>query len=215
MRQVSNAIVVISIAICLCATVVFAQTAAFTYQGRLSESGAVADGLYDLQFRLFDAPAGGTQQGPTLTLDDVPVTAGIFTVTLNFGSVIFSGADRFMEIEVRPGADAGAFTTLSPRQPLTSTPYAVRSLNAGLADGLSVACIGCVTNTQIGSLPIGSGNYIQNTTTQQATSNFSISGDGALGGSLSANTVNALVQYNLGGNRVLSVARSNTTFAGV
>src|SRR6266403_305735 len=46
-----------------------------------------------------------------------------------------------------------------------------------------------VNGTFTGSIPAGSGNYIQNTTTQQAASNFNISGDGTAGGTLSANTV--------------------------
>jgi hypothetical protein len=39
----------------------FAQTTAFTYQGRLTDAGNPASGNYDLQFKLFDAPSGGTQ----------------------------------------------------------------------------------------------------------------------------------------------------------
>ncbi|PYS38568.1 MAG: hypothetical protein DMF71_16650, partial [Acidobacteria bacterium] len=49
-----------------------------------------------------------------------------------------------------------------------------------------------------------SSNYIQNGTNQQATSNFSISGDGTAAGTLSSNIVNAAKQYNIGGNRILS-----------
>jgi len=32
-----------------------AQSAAFTYQGRLTDAGKPADGLYEMQFKLFDA----------------------------------------------------------------------------------------------------------------------------------------------------------------
>jgi hypothetical protein len=61
----------------------------------------------------------------------------------------------------------------------------------------------------------GSSNYIQNSAAVQANANFNISGNGTAGGTLSANTVNAVTQYNLGGNRVLSVAGTDNTFAGV
>lgn len=32
-----------------------AQSAAFTHQGRLTDAGKPADGLYEMQFKLFDA----------------------------------------------------------------------------------------------------------------------------------------------------------------
>src|SRR5438874_9399807 len=41
----------------------------------------------------------------------------------------------------------------------------------------------------VASVPGGSGNYIQNATTQQASSNFNISGNGNAGGTLSGNIV--------------------------
>src|SRR5262249_5962871 len=73
-----------------------------------------------------------------------------------------------------------------------------------------------VTGTiPVGSVPAGSTNYIQNTTSQQASSNFNISGSGTAGGTLSANVVNATTQFNLGGNRILSAAGSSNLFAGI
>jgi len=36
---------------------------AFTYQGRLTESGSTATGTYDLQFNLLDAATGGNPVG--------------------------------------------------------------------------------------------------------------------------------------------------------
>ncbi|MGH9803382.1 MAG: hypothetical protein ACRD82_23715, partial [Blastocatellia bacterium] len=153
-----------------------AQTTSFSYQGKLDDGGSPASGPYDFQFKLFDALSAGTQVGSTVSVNDLTVTAGIFTTTLDFGAAAFPGANRWLEISVRPGASVGAYTTLTPRQQITSTPYAIRSLNAATADGLSAVCVGCVTNTQIGSIPSGSGNYIQNTTSPQASSNFNISG---------------------------------------
>ena len=54
---------------------------------------------------------------------------------------------------------------------------------------------------QAGDIPSGSGNYVQNTTTQQASSNFNISGAGTMAGALSvggAATVTGLVTANAG-----------------
>lgn len=192
-----------------------AQTTQFTYQGHLTDSGSPANGAYDLQFKLYDAVAGGTQIGTTATLEDVTVTNGNFNVTLDFGAAAFPGANRWLEISVRPGASTGVFTALSPLQPLTATPYAIRSLNATTADGLSVACVNCVTSAQIASLPSGNGNYIQNTTTLQANADFNISGNGTAGGTLASNIVNATTQYNLNGSRILSNTGISNLFAGV
>src|SRR4051812_31772443 len=68
-----------------------AQTTAFSYQGRLNATAGPANGLYDFQFRLFDAPANGGQQGSTVLTNSVPVTNGLFTVALDFGNTVFSG----------------------------------------------------------------------------------------------------------------------------
>jgi len=62
----------------------------------------------------------------------------------------------------------------------------------------------------------GSSNYIQNTNTTQASTNFNISGNGTVGGALSAGT-----QFNIAGNHVLSISGAgqlginSNTFAGV
>jgi len=53
------------------------QTTAFTYQGRLTDSSMAANGSYDFQFALFDAPTSGTQQGTTQTVTGVTVASAI------------------------------------------------------------------------------------------------------------------------------------------
>lgn len=95
----------------------------WTYQGRLEDGGAAASGAYDLRFRLYTAAAGGAAVGPTVDAADVPVSDGIFTVVLDFGSV-FDCTDLWLEIAVRDGASGGAFTTLAPRQEVTAAPHA-------------------------------------------------------------------------------------------
>ncbi|NOT49442.1 MAG: hypothetical protein HOP17_17085, partial [Acidobacteria bacterium] len=63
-------------------------------------------------------------------------------------------------------------------------------------------------------IPAGSTLYVQNTTTQQGSTNFNISGNGTAGGTFSSNVVNAMTQYNIGGSRVLAAAGANL-FAGL
>src|SRR6266480_2772570 len=198
----SFALFTIVLAMSLGATTARAQTSSFTYQGRLTDGGAVANGNYDLQFALFDSLSGGAQVGSTQTINTVAVSNGVFTVSLDFGASAFTGASRFLEISARP--TGGSFTLLTPRQPITSTPYAVRSLNASSADSVPAS-----------GVPAGSGNYIQNSAGQQASSNFNISGNGTAGGTLSGNVVNTTTQYNLNGSRILSNAGSGNLLAAV
>src|SRR4051794_15149832 len=84
------------------------QSTSFTYQGRLTENGLPASGVYDLQLTVFNAVSGGVSVGTTNTFDDLAVSNGLFTVTLNPGATVFDGSPRWLEIAVRAGASAGA-----------------------------------------------------------------------------------------------------------
>src|SRR5215813_4491812 len=206
------------------ATLSVGQTSSFTYQGRFTDGGTAANGTYDMQFKLFDG--SGNQIGSTITNSTVQVSSGVFTVALDYGAAAFSGADRFLEIALRPAGSADAYTTLSPRQQLTSAVYAIRAGNAATADAAANASqLGGVSANQYvqtsdsrlsdARLPSeGSPSYIQNTTTKQAASNFNISGSGTAGGTLSATLVNASNYYSIGGSKVLSNPGDNT-FVGV
>jgi hypothetical protein len=108
---------------------------AFTYQGRLFIGDVPANGLYDLQFTNYDAAAGGTALGGFNT-NALPVTNGLFTVTLDFGAV-FDGTPRWLEISERTN-NAGAFGTLAPRQLLAAAPYATYAASAGAVPGLTI-----------------------------------------------------------------------------
>ena len=155
----SLAVAAMALAFLLVANSAFAQGSSFTYQGRLTDGGAAANGIYDLQFVLFDSASSGAQIGSTQTLNSVLVSAGVFSVTLDFGANSFNGANRFLEISARLSG-AGSFTLLTPRQQVTATPYAIRSVNASAADALSSTCAGCVQDTQINSV---SGNKVSGT----------------------------------------------------
>src|SRR5262249_11487345 len=66
----------------------------------------------------------------------------------------------------------------------------------------------------VASVPAGSVNYIQNTQSQQPSSNFHISGNGIADGSLLADILSAVTQYNLGGSRILSNDGTRNLIAG-
>lgn len=204
-----------------------AQTTVFPYQGMLPNSVTPATGAFEMEFKLFDAATGGVQIGQTLNFANVEVKNRAFGVLLDFGAEPFSGADRFIEVSVRRQNSGEPFAVPYARQQILSPPYSIRSLNSSVAD----AAVNLVTTSgninandfvQTGDTRLsnprdpnpGSTYYIQNSTQQQGLANFNIDGNGTLGGTLSANVVNAETQFNIGGKRVLSVNYLNT-FGGV
>ncbi len=123
-----------------------AQGTAFTYQGRLNDGGSPANGIYDLQFAVFDAITNGNAISGSLTTFSVPASNGLFGVTLDFGAGIFTGPDRWLDIAVRASGVTN-FTELFPRQKLTPTPYAIFANSAS-------NLVGNVSATQLtGTLP--------------------------------------------------------------
>jgi formylglycine-generating enzyme len=112
-----------------------AQGTAFTYQGRLNDGANPANGVYDLKFTIYDSTnSPGTVIAGPVTNSATGVNNGLFTATLDFGTSVFTGADRWLEIGVRTN-DGGSFFTLSPRQQVTTTPYAI---TAGTAASLAI-----------------------------------------------------------------------------
>ena len=205
----------------LAVATVAAQTNQLAFQGSLNNSGLPANGNYDFEFVLFDALNAGNQVGSVQARNGVAVTNGIFAVKLDFGAS-FPGAARFLEIRVKQSGQP-AITTLTPRQPIDSSPYAIKSLNADTSTNSSqlggVAANQFVVTTDprmtdARTPTAGSASYIQNSASLQAASNFNISGNGTAGGTLSGNAVNTATQYNLGGARVLAIPGIGDLFVG-
>lgn len=117
---------------------VHAQGTAFTYQGRLNAGGGPANGSYDLTFALFSVGSGGSAVAGPLTNSATGVTNGLFTATLDFGSGVFNGTSYWLQIAVRTNG-IGSFSTLTPRQPVTPTPYAIYSENSGGVNNSSIS----------------------------------------------------------------------------
>jgi hypothetical protein len=122
---------------------------AFAYQGRLKSAGAPLNATADFQFSLWDAagsgspPTGGTQIGGTQAVNNLTVAGGLFTVQLNaggqFGAAAFNGDARWLQIAVRSPAGSGPFTTLSPRQLITATPYAAFAARPWVTSGSNIS----------------------------------------------------------------------------
>lgn len=113
-----------------------AQGTTFTYQGRLNANGSPANGVYDMTFALFSTSNGPSPLGAPITHFGTTISNGLFSVPLDFGGN-FPGSDRWLEISVRTNGGT-LFDTLSPRQPITPTPYAIFAgsvLPGGLGPG--------------------------------------------------------------------------------
>lgn len=101
----------------------------FTYQGVLNLGGVPANGAFDFQFELYDVSTGGVALVSPVLLDDIEVSGGVFSVELDFGTDVFNGQQLWLEISAREGPLVGEYSTLSPRQKLTASPYALNALD--------------------------------------------------------------------------------------
>ncbi len=155
--KLNLAILLIAAALCMAAVSYAAPMGtAFTYQGRLADANSPAEGLYDFEFELHDDAVADSQQGSTIDVDDVNVVDGYFTVQLDFGNGpnIFNGDARWLQVAVRPGASTNVndFVTLSPRQELTPTPYAIHTRGIFVNDSGNV---GIGTTKPLSKLSVG------------------------------------------------------------
>jgi trimeric autotransporter adhesin len=159
----------------------FTQGTTFTYQGRLNDGISPANGIYDLTFAMFGVSSNGSPVAGPLTNSAVGVTNGLFVVALDFGAN-FPGADRWLEIGVRTNG-TGAFATLSPRQPITATPYAI---TAGNISGTVAAAqlSGTISSAQL------SGTYSGSVAFNNSSNSFT--GDGAGLANVNAATLGGL-----------------------
>src|SRR5262249_15841738 len=126
------ALFISALAATLCSSLCFGvtQSQVFTYQGRLTENDAPVNGTVSLTCKLFDALSGGTQKGSTQIVVSQPVNDGLFPVNLNFGSSAYDGRARWLEISVNGNI-------LTPRQPLTSAPFAISLAPGAVIEGES------------------------------------------------------------------------------
>jgi hypothetical protein len=103
------------------------------------------------------------------------ITPGVFTVPLDFGLLAFNGEARFLEIAVDDN-------TLSPRQVVTTAPYALFALDGGTiytgGTGISVfgSTITANFGTTAGTIAQGNGVILNQSSPRQAGATFNISG---------------------------------------
>jgi hypothetical protein len=194
-----------------CALKLSAQGTAFSYQGQLGDGGAPANDNYDFRFAIFNAVTNGSQISVPVTNAAVPVSNGLFTVTLDFGTGIFAGSNCWLDISVR-AAGGTNFTALTPRQPVLPVPYAIFSTTASNLAGTvsSSQLTGTVPSAQI------SGTYSNPVNFTNGGNNFSgtFTGNGAALNSLNASQLSSgtVADARLSAN--VALLNNNQTFSG-
>jgi len=157
-----------------------AQPTAFAYQGRLSEGGSLANGVYDLQFTLYDAVRGGSPVTAAVTHTATTVAEGLFIVSLDFGDSVFSGPDRWLAIGVRTNGSPETFTDLGPRQRVTSSPYTIYAKSAAAAETALTATWATSADTipwsGVSGVPSGFADGADNNTTYTAGPGLQLNG---------------------------------------
>lgn len=176
------------------------------FQGRLTDTTGqpVANGSYNMKFRIFDASSGGTEQWSETreTTNRVVVTNGLFSTQL--GDVtplpvsIFTTQNLYFEIELPTPATATCSTAscasftegaMTPRSKLGSSPYAFNADTIDGIDGASLAQQGAAnTFTAV--------NIFNNTVTigsSNSTTKFVVQDNGATA-LLTADTSNTVVK---------------------
>ena len=133
--RIFTAIVVVSNAVPLTA-----QTGvgtAFTYQGRLTDNGAPANGAATMCSSHCSMRPRAARKSGRRSRKPACGLGGVFTALLDFGAGIFNGNARWLQIGVRPGGTSGAFAVIAPRQQLTPSPNALHSTEAGNSQSLA------------------------------------------------------------------------------
>ena len=113
---------------CIASLQLHAQVTSFSFQGQLTANGAPATGSYDLRFSLFSTNINGSPLTNPLTNSTVSVNNGLFTTLLDFGANVFDGTPRWLEIGVRTNGSLASYVTLSPRQFISASPYAISAV---------------------------------------------------------------------------------------
>lgn len=127
-----------------------------SYQGYLEDSVGPVDGSVPMTFSLYSVDTGGTPLW-TETHGSVAVKQGVYSVVL--GSVDEAGnpLNLAFDMQYYLGVAVGADAEMTPRQKLTSVPYAMNSDNADTVDGQDASDLGDITGVTAGPGLTGGG----------------------------------------------------------
>lgn len=187
------------------ATQASAVSTPFSFQGTLEDAGVAANGSYDLQFVM--KTATGVALSAPITVEDVPVVGGVFTVQLDFGNGFFTGPDRRLGMSVRAGTSSGAFTALSPDLPMNAAPYAQLS-----NDALTAAVADDVIDFAIDSIDINSAAVTTEKLQNDAVTADKLASNSVSIASFTGGSGSGSISYSIGAN---DCDEGNITFGGV
>ena len=171
MRALNTRLIWIHWMATLAATLVVTQAAQaeplgtfFTLQGELQQAGVPVNDSVELEFEPYDAASNGNSLTSPITRN-VIVQDGVFTTTLDFGDLPFMGDAVWVEIRVLESG--GNVVTLSPRQAVTPTPYAIHAqfVGADSVGGLEILD-GSVSSADLANEAVGL-NQINSTEVQR------------------------------------------------
>lgn len=128
--------------------------APFTYQGIVKDGGASLNGAANFEFKLFTDASGSSQVGSTLTQNNLPVSSGLFSTTLDFGPSVWTGADRWLQVSVNGNA-------ISPRQKINGAPHSYSTRGISIDSGGNIGIQNALTSSvdQQYSTTTPSGNF--------------------------------------------------------
>lgn len=92
----------------------------FTYQGNIRQNGFLVNGQREMLFRVYDSSFSAVPLWTSAAMD-VTVSTGVFKADLEPVIADWETGGLWLELEI-------AGNTLSPREELTSSPYAINSL---------------------------------------------------------------------------------------
>ena len=113
------------------------STSTISYQGRLADSGGnPLTGMYNLEFRIYDVPSGGTALWEEFWTggNSVAVSDGLFNVMLgSIDNTLAAAIEGYNELYL--GITVGTDSEMEPRVQLGSVPFAMQALFANVPDG--------------------------------------------------------------------------------
>ncbi len=148
LKTIFVGILVCTLCVSHLSTKLVGQETEFTYQGELRVNGSPANGLFNMDFSLWDANIVGNQIDSTVVQNGVEVVDGKFTLQLDFGADAFDNSGRWLEITVNG-------FTLDPRTKITRSPYSIQTRGIFVDEDLNV---GIGTTAPLAQLHIAGNN---------------------------------------------------------